>query len=131
MSDDDSRVLAAQRMAQAHAALDEGRLLQQSGETTLGVVNRAYYAMFYAVLALLQTKGLTPRKHSGAIALFDKEFVKAGILPPACPKQLHAAFNLRQLSDYQPLETVDATRAADLVADAADSVAAVEGTLQF
>jgi uncharacterized protein (UPF0332 family) len=38
-------------------------------------MNRLYYAMFYAVLALLQEKEMGTSKHSGAIALFDREFV--------------------------------------------------------
>jgi hypothetical protein len=42
-------------------------------------VNRAYYAMFYAVLALLAQGKQENSKHSGAIALFDKDFVKLGI----------------------------------------------------
>jgi uncharacterized protein (UPF0332 family) len=36
--------------------------------------------MFYAVLALLQKVGKVPRKHSGAISLFDTEFVRKGRL---------------------------------------------------
>ena len=35
-------------------------------------VNRAYYAMFYSVLALLATRKQETSKHSGAISLFDK-----------------------------------------------------------
>jgi len=34
--------------------------------------------MFYAVLALLQKIGKVPRKHSGAISLFDTELVLKG-----------------------------------------------------
>ena len=52
--EDADTVLVVYRMDQARAALEEALLLHHSGKTTLGVVNRAYYAMFYAVLALLQ-----------------------------------------------------------------------------
>jgi uncharacterized protein (UPF0332 family) len=38
-------------------------------------VSRAYYAMFYAALALLTSLGKGASKHSGALALFDQLFV--------------------------------------------------------
>jgi uncharacterized protein (UPF0332 family) len=62
-------------------------------------MNRLYYAMFYAVLALLQAKHLGTSKHSGAIALFDREFVKTGIFPKELSMALHRAFALRQKGD--------------------------------
>lgn len=76
MNDSNNRSLITRRMEQAWAALEEAKLLREQGKSTLGVVNRAYYAMFYSVLALLQQAGKTPRKHAGALSLFDSEFVK-------------------------------------------------------
>lgn len=51
-------------------------------------MNRLYYAMFYAVLALLQEKEMGTSKHSGAIALFDREYVKTGLFPKEMSKAL-------------------------------------------
>jgi uncharacterized protein (UPF0332 family) len=62
--------------------------------------------MFYAVLALLQKIGKVPRKHSGAISLFDTELVLKGLFSKELSKDLHDIFNLRQVSDYQVIETV-------------------------
>jgi len=86
--------------------------LEQAGESLNAVwvllekrldrpaVNRAYYAMFYAVLALLATRKQETSKHSGAISLFDKEFVKPGAFTKDFSRWLHEAFDLRQRSDY-------------------------------
>ena len=63
-------------------------------------VNRAYYAMFFAVLALLVQGKKETSKHSGAIALFDKDFVKQDIFKKDYSRWLHDAFDLRQRSDY-------------------------------
>jgi len=64
------------------------------------IINRLYYAMFYAILALLQENQLSTSKHTGAIALFDREFVKKGIFDKELSKTLHRAFELRQKGDY-------------------------------
>jgi uncharacterized protein (UPF0332 family) len=56
--------------------------------------------MFYAVLALLAQGKKETSKHSGAIALFDKDFVKQGIFKKDYSRWLHDAFDLRQRSDY-------------------------------
>ena len=86
--------------------------LEQAGESLNAVwvllekrldrpaVNRAYYAMFYSVLALLATRKQETSKHSGAISLFDKEFVKPGAFTKDFSRWLHEAFDLRQRSDY-------------------------------
>ena len=47
------RQLAQYRMQQAKESLDEARFLLGGGKSARSVINRAYYAMFYAVLALL------------------------------------------------------------------------------
>ncbi len=68
------------------------------------IINRAYYAMFYAALALLQKIGKFPSKHTGVISLFDTEFVLPGIFPKEFSKDFHKAFELRQIFDYRPFE---------------------------
>lgn len=85
--------------------------------------------MFYSVLALLQSIGTVPRKHSGAISLFDSQFVHSGVFPKELSAALHAAFVQRQADDYQRLDpvTVDEARAA--VAAAERFVAAVRAHL--
>ncbi len=95
-----SQELGAYRISQARDSLREADVLLRGEMSLRSVMNRLYYAMFYAVLALLQTKQLGTSKHSGAIALFDKEFVKTGTFPKELSKALHRAFELRQKGDY-------------------------------
>jgi len=93
------QALVVYRLEQADESLDAARILL---DKTLerSAVNRAYYAMFYAVLALLATRKRETSKHGGAIALFDKEFVKPGTFTKDFSRWLHDAFELRQRSDY-------------------------------
>ncbi len=106
MIDERLRELVTLRMQQATETLREARVLLTE-RAPRGAVSRAYYAMFYAVLALLATKGLGSSKHSGTIALFDREFVKAGDLPKELSRSLHMAFEHRQQADYGELTPLD------------------------
>lgn len=94
------RDLCTYRLTQAKDTLREADVLLREGMSLRSVMNRLYYAMFYTVLGLLQTRQLGTSKHSGAIALFDREFVKPGIIPKEFSKALHRAFELRQKGDY-------------------------------
>ena len=93
MNQDHAKVLVSRRMEQATDCLEDGRFLLSAKRGARTVVNRAYYAAFYAVLALLQTTGRTPRKHKGVLALFDSEFVKPGLLSKDESQALHQLFN--------------------------------------
>lgn len=66
------------RLEQADESLESAKLLLEN-EKYRPSVNRSYYAMFYAVLALLAKEKRETSKHSGAIAIFNREFIKKGI----------------------------------------------------
>jgi uncharacterized protein (UPF0332 family) len=91
--------LVKYRLGQVDESLEASRLLFEK-RLERQSVNRSYYAMFYAVLALLATRKLETSKHSGAITLFDKEFVREGTFKKDFSRWLHSAFDLRQRSDY-------------------------------
>ncbi|MCX7045079.1 MAG: HEPN domain-containing protein [Candidatus Sumerlaeota bacterium] len=73
--EEDTQALVTYRLEQARDALKAGQLAYEAG-LCRDSVNRHYYAMFYAVLALLGAKGETPGKHTQAIGLFDLEFAR-------------------------------------------------------
>ena len=73
MKPEQLEALLRYRIEQAHDTLREAEILLNAAALR-GTINRAYYAMFYALLALLATKQLGTSKHSGAISLFDREF---------------------------------------------------------
>lgn len=125
MNPEHVRVLVAKRMQQATEALEDGRYLLAAGRGERTAVNRAYYAAFYAVLALLQTIGKTPRKHRGILTLFDTEFVRAGLLSKALSASLHRLFDARQDDDYRRLDPVPPEEATALTVLAEQFVQAV------
>lgn len=117
--------VVAGRLQQARTALDDARFLMEGHRSPQSIVNRAYYAMFYAVLALLETIGKVPSKHAGVISLFDTEFVLKGELPRELSKDFHKAFELRQVSDYRIIEPCSPEKAVEMLEKATRFVDAV------
>jgi uncharacterized protein (UPF0332 family) len=99
MMTENVQALVTYRLEQADESLEAARTLLDK-ELIRPSVNRSYYAMFYAVLALLAQGKKETSKHSGAIALFDRDFVKQGVFKKNYSRWLHDAFDLRQRSDY-------------------------------
>jgi uncharacterized protein (UPF0332 family) len=118
MTEQDRALLRRYRLEQAESALSDAHLLLEHHGSNVGIVNRSYYAMFYAVLALLQDRSTVPSKHSSVITLFDVEFVKVGIFSKDRSKSLHTAFDLRQESDDKAVTALDASLANDILAEA-------------
>jgi hypothetical protein len=123
----DIETLVQYRLEQARTALADARCLLDGGGSPQSVINRSYYAMFYAVLALLQRTGKIPSKHAGALGLFDSEFILKGILPRNLSRELHRAFDARQAADYRfadPLEPAEAHDALERATRFVEAVAA-------
>jgi len=72
--------LAGYRLERAQSTLDDARLLLDRGKFNSGV-NRIYYACFYAVLALLQTRVYPPVSMQGYFPCFLKNLSKTGVVP--------------------------------------------------
>jgi uncharacterized protein (UPF0332 family) len=94
--------LVKYRMEQARNARDDAQYLFDGSRTPQSVINRSYYAMFYAVLALLQQTGKMSAKH-------------ANIFPREMSKSFHRAFELRQASDYRVKEPATLEKAGELL----------------
>lgn len=118
------RALIEYRVSQAGEALREAVLLQEAGHFR-GAINRAYYAMFYAVQALIVRSQEKISKHSGAIAFFDRNYIKTGIFGKDFSKWLHQVFDLRQDADYGTMGTPSAADAAEALAHATEFVQSV------
>ena len=68
----DKQVLLAYRLKQAEETLADAELMLKSNLSARSVINRAYYSVFYAILALFIHSDVNPKtsKHSGVIAFF-------------------------------------------------------------
>ena len=70
-----TRELITKRLNRAYKNLDVAKSLF-SNEFYEDSVSKSYYAIFFAAKALLLTKNLDTKKHSGVISFFNRYFVK-------------------------------------------------------
>ncbi len=112
---DYKQVLGEYRLERAKTTLDDAQNLYNLQGSPVSIVNRAYYSMFYAALALLATVNKESRKHSGVLALFDQMFIKTNKLPKEMSKMLREAFNTRQAGDYEDNAHVDIAKATQIL----------------
>jgi len=87
------------RLLRARKTLASAKVLLDTQEY-IGTVNRLYYACFYAVTALLETRGLASSKHSGVLSFFNKHFVRTGFVQGELGKFYKDLFERRHEGDY-------------------------------
>ncbi|HPD15725.1 MAG TPA: HEPN domain-containing protein [Planctomycetota bacterium] len=117
------------RLDQARTALADAKCLLDGSGSPQSIINRSYYAMFYAVLALLQRTGTVPSRHTGVIGLFDSEFIRTGVLPRDLSRHLHRAFDARQAADYRFANPIEPAEARDAWGKASRFVEAIAAHL--
>jgi len=117
------------RLESAREMLHDAHVLKENGGSPVSIVNRAYYAVFYAALALLVTEDVEPNKHSGVLAKFDELFVRQGIFPKEMSRIIHHAFDMRQAGDYQKSRVITEEQADEILASAKEFVKAIEKKL--
>ena len=92
----DKKALAQYRLDQASESLDEAQFLLSGVKSPRSIVNRAYYAMFYAIMALLIYEPYSSSKHSGVLSYFNRRFIREGVFDRETGRWVNKAFELRQ-----------------------------------
>lgn len=112
------------KLSRAEETLEEARVMLQTNHP-YGAANRIYYACFYAVTALLLTRNLSSSKHSGVIALFNRHFVKPGLIPVDMGKFYSRTFDNRTESDYADLVEIEKQDTREELAHAEEFISAI------
>ena len=63
MGEDNQKALIQYRIERAKETLEDARSLFRQNGSPASIVNRAYYAMFYAALAMISTVGAQTKTH--------------------------------------------------------------------
>lgn len=117
MTEEPSRNFVKASLERAEKALKSAKLLEENGELE-DAASRAYYTMFHSARALLFSKGVSARTHSGTISLFGEKIVRQGILNEEFADMLRKAFDLRQKSDYELYTELDAKLVNEVIKNA-------------
>ena len=96
----EERALIEYRMERARETVDEARIMFDAGRINT-YVNRLYYACFYAVSALLLTRGFSTSKHGYLRSLMYREFVKTDLMPKDLGTHFDLLFDNRHKGDYE------------------------------
>ncbi len=116
-------------MDKARRNLNGARRDMKAGDPDLAA-SRAYYAMFHAAGAALETRQLSFSKHRALIAAFGKEFARTGVLSLDLHRALIDAFERRQRSEYGAPVTIPRQETEESLQSAEEFVEAVERFLE-
>jgi len=103
------------RLECARNTLRDAQTLRDNNGSPASIVNRAYYAVFYAALALLVTVDVEAVKHAGVLAKFDEFFIREKIFPKEMSQIIHHAFDMRQAGDYQKSQVISLEQAREVL----------------
>ena len=99
MPSDEIKALSEARFEHAEECLHAAKSLLKE-EDLRSAVNRAYYAIFHAMRAVLAYDGIDMKHHSGIMAHFRMLYIKTGVFDKALSDIIAEAFALRTDSDY-------------------------------
>ena len=96
---EDRDSLIKYRLEQANETISDVQLLIENNRLR-SAVNRIYYGMFYALLALGLANQFETSKHAQLIGWFNKYFINEGLIDSKYGKIINKAFNRRTKGDY-------------------------------
>lgn len=108
---------ARYRIERAREDLEAAHLLFDAGNYRIAN-NRAYYAIFHAMRAVLAFDNFDSSKHSGIIAEFRRKYIKTEIFPAEMSKMIGSAFTIRNASDYDDMFLASRTDTEDQIRNA-------------
>jgi uncharacterized protein (UPF0332 family) len=131
MNPRDKQILITYRIARADESLQAAHLLLEH-QLLIPAMNRVYYAMFYAVQAVLALQEAAFSKHEAVLALqevafskheqvkgyFNREVIKTGIFPVKFGKLYNMVFEYCQKFDYVDLAMPNETMVRDPLQEA-------------
>ncbi len=117
--------LCKYRMQQARESLNASKIMMQN-EMIKDAINRSYYAVFYALKAVLAIEEKDFRRHKDVVAYFNKMYVSTGEFPREFGRLIARLQQLREKSDYDDFFIASIERAQRQVESAEITIAEVE-----
>ena len=123
------QALIQYRTEQAKASVNEAQVLIDN-QMYRAAVNRIYYGMFYAVLALGLKHQFETSKHGQLIGWFNKKFIKEKVIDRKYGKILREAFEFRQQGDYATFIEFTKDDVIDKFSDMKEFISVIDNNLK-
>lgn len=91
---------ARYRLNKAKETLETAKMIFKDGKDFTSANNRAYYAIFYAIRAVLAIEEIDFKRHKDVLAYFNKEYVNKEKFPKMIGRKISQAQRIREDSDY-------------------------------
>lgn len=123
------------RRALSKVRLEHARQCLAAAQTLLnvqdckGAANRAYYAVFHAMRAMLALDGIDRKHHAGIITEFRRLYIKTGILDAGLSEIIQMQSEYRTSSDYDDFFIISKAEVAEQVESAEEFISAVSAYL--
>jgi uncharacterized protein (UPF0332 family) len=126
---EERRKVVEHRLQPANETLNSAKILLDADQR-ISAVNRLYYACFYAVTALLETRGLASSKHSGVLSLFNKNFVKAGSITNDAGAFYKHLYHKRHEGDYTDFAEFTHERVREMYSSAVNFISEISRLIE-
>ncbi len=123
------QALIQYRTEQAKASVNEAQVLIDN-QMYRAAVNRIYYGMFYAVLALGLKHQFETSKHGQLIGWFNKKFIKEKVIDRKYGKILREVFEFRQQGDYATFIEFTKDDVIDKFSDMKEFISVIDNNLK-
>ena len=100
MDEETVESLAKYRLVKGRETLNTAEIIFKEVRDYTSANNRAYYAIFYAIRAVLALEQIDFKRHKDVIAYFNKNYINKDIFPKSIGRKIAQAQRVREDSDY-------------------------------
>ncbi len=125
----DREILIQYRLEQARETIQDVELLLQN-KRFRSAVNRIYYGMFYALLALATAQQFETSKHAQLIGWFNKTYINTGLVYSKYGKIINKAYNRRTKGDYDTFIEFEESVVLEMLGEMKDFVSEISSVLK-
>ena len=117
--------LCVYRVNQAEETVQSAKLCKEN-HFYKDAINRAYYAAFYAIKAVLAVEGVDFKRHKDVVAYFNQHYVATEVFSKESGRSLARLQRKREASDYDDFYIASVEEAQEQIAVAAKIAAEVK-----
>jgi uncharacterized protein (UPF0332 family) len=125
LSEEDRKNIIVYRIRQAEDTILDVQLLIEN-ERLQASINRIYYGIFYALLALGLKYKFESSKHIQLIGWFNKNFIHENIFPVKYGQIINKAFNRRTKGDYDTFVEFDKKIVEEMFVEMKDFISVIK-----